>query len=55
MIPDNEVKRKRHALDEGVSSQQDKRMHATDDSNYFQALDTVDPSSTSDEDGQIQV
>ena len=55
MIPDNEVKRKRHALDEGVSSQQDKRKHATDDSNHFQALDTVDPSSTGDEDGQIQV
>ena len=55
MIPDNEVKRKRHTLDEVVSSQQDKKMHATDDSNHFQALGTVNPSSTSDEDGQIQV
>ena len=54
MIPDNEVKRKRHALDEGVSSKQDKRRHATD-SNHFQALDTVGARSTSDEDGQIQV
>ena len=54
MIPDNEVKRKRHALDEGVSSQQNKRRHTTH-GDHFQALDTVGASFTRDEDKQIQV